>query len=190
MNRKSVLSALTAAMVLSCTYLPSSAPAVHGTVYAESEDLTLNVNKENNQIKGTTDDGFKYDVWIEKGKDITGSAAIRKDGTMSTEWNARKSAGDFLFLYGLDYNSGTDPLKQGEISVNYEADYAVGENGNSQLGVRGWLGPRDEFYIIDDWVNWRPADGNCKTALIDGGEYDIFFFTTNERRIPSCAVRT
>ena len=182
MNIKRVFSALTAAVILSCTFSPSAVPAVYDTVHAESEDLTFNVNMENNQFRGTTDDGFLYDVWVEKVKDATGSATLRKDGSMSLDWNTQVSTGYFIYQYGLDYETGTDPLEQGEICVDYDVDYSVGENGNSQLGVHGWLGPRDQFYIIDDWVNWKPSSLNCTGDLLPGTEYRRYYSVRKEPR--------
>ena len=180
MNCKKILSALTAAIISSCICFTSAASAVNGTVYAESEDLIFHVNRENDSFFGTTDDGFIYDVWVygEKETDRSGSATIRKDGSISVEWDIKKETlrGDFIFRYGLEYESGTDPLEQGEIKIDYDADYSSGELGNSQLGVYGCFDPKTEFYIIDDWVNWRPTKPNCKTVVIDDAEYDLLAF--------------
>ena len=186
MNCKKILSAVTAAIISSCICFTSAASAVNGTVYAESEDLTFHVNRENDSFFGTTDDGFIYDVWVygEKETDRSGSATIRKDGSISVEWDIKKETlgGYFIFRYGLEYESGTDPLEQGEIKIDYDADYSSGELGNSKLGVNGLFDSRTEFYIIDDWVNWRPTQPNYKTVVIDGAEYDLFASYERERR--------
>ena len=58
--------------------------------------------------------------------------------------------------------------------MNYAADYSASSQGNSRLCVYGWMkDPLVEYYIIEDWVNWRPQ-GNSQTVTIDGAEYEIF----------------
>ena len=53
----------------------------------------------------------------------------------------------------------------------------MGEEGNSQFGIYGWLkDPLVEYYVIEDWKNWRPSGtAPIKTYVQDGSEYEMFY---------------
>lgn len=179
MRIKRLLSALTAAVVWSCAYLPLAMPASFDTVYAESTEMTYTVNKDANHLNGTDDNGFSYDVLLDVTggveKDIAGSMIVRNDGGLKIDWDAEPDMTWFEADYGYKYDSGKKAMKMGKISIDYDAEQSAVKNGNCRMGVHGWMkDPLVEFYIIDNWENWRPSDERCRTIVIDGGEYDIF----------------
>ena len=97
-------------------------------------------------------------------------------GTFSTEWSAQVSQGNFLARRGKNYDRTKKATDVGKVVMDYAADYTASSQGNSRLCVYGWtVDPLVEYYIIEDWVNWRPtAQGGAKTVTIDGAEYEIF----------------
>jgi peptidoglycan/xylan/chitin deacetylase (PgdA/CDA1 family) len=97
-------------------------------------------------------------------------------GTFSTEWSAQVSQGNFLARRGKNYDRTKKATDVGSVVMDYAAEYTASSQGNSRLCVYGWtVDPLVEYYIIEDWVNWRPtAQGGAKTVTIDGAEYEIF----------------
>jgi len=135
---------------------------------------TLKVSPSHTREKDTTD-GYSYEIW----QDTTGgngSMTLGKGGTFNTEWNCQVSKGNFLARRGMDYDRTRKATNCGDIVLNYEADYSASSQGNSRLCVYGWfVDPLVEYYIIEDWVNWRPtAQGGSQTVTIDGAQYEIF----------------
>lgn len=191
MKIKRALSAMAAVMFLSCTYIPSVTSAAIDTAYAAREEQVYSVDKDNFRNKGIDENGLTYNVCLELAKDTegdpNGSMTFRDDGTIGVEWDSTVHSGWFEADYGYEYEQRTNALEMDKISIDYDAEQELSlrsENGNARLGVHGWLssplsdvGPfssLSEFYIIDNWENWRPTDSKMETVVIDGAEYDIF----------------
>ena len=177
MKIKRVISTMTAAMILSCT--PTFSSAAIDTAFAQSDSVTYSIDKDTPELKGIDDNGFSYDVFLELYPNTTGaphgSMTVGDDGGLLVEWDDRTPSTWFEADYGYKYDPGTKAMEQGKISIDYDAEHSAGEEGNSRIGVHGWLSdPVVEFYVIDNWVNWCPNNANSKTVVIDGGEYDVF----------------
>jgi len=123
---------------------------------------------------GTVGD-YTYEYW---NQNETGDAdmGLRSDGTFEIGWN-----GIFNMLARYGIRPG-DPVH----SVTYNvSDYSV-SSGVSYLCIYGWAynGSYEdliEFYIVDNWKNYRPPGNNgtyYKTITVDGDKYDIY---TSER---------
>ncbi len=140
------------------------------------------VGNGTNQYKGTSE-GYSYEVWLDN-TGGSGSMTLGKGATFKAEWSASVSQGNFLARRGLDFGSEKKATDYDYIGLDYDATYSqTGSGGNSRLCVYGWFENRNaagnpplvEYYIIEDWVNWRPtANGASKTVTIDGGQYEIF----------------
>ena len=170
MKFKRLLSLLTAAVVLPNLYIPVS---VSDTVYAESREKTLVVGDGKYNYREEPQDGYLYEVWIND-EGGSGKVTIGEGGTFNAEWDVEVPQGNFIVQRGLPYDYLKRTLNYRSIEIDYDADYSAGERGNSQLSIYGWFkDPLVEYYIVEDWVNWRPT-GDRKTVIIDGSEYDIF----------------
>ena len=136
---------------------------------------TFSVGNGRNQYKADNVDGYSYEIWLDN-TGGSGSMTLGSGGAFSTEWSAQVSQGNFLARRGRNYDRTKKATDCGPIVMDYAADYSASSQGNSRLCVYGWMtDPLVEYYIIEDWVNWRPtANGQSKTVTIDGAEYEIF----------------
>ena len=191
MKIKRVLSAMAAAMVLSCTYFPAVPPTAIDTVYAASEEQTYAVDKDKISNKGIDDNGLTYNVFLEIPNDTkgtpNGSMTVKDDGTIDVDWDSFVTSGWFEADYGYEYEQRPNALEMGPISIDFDAEQDLSlcsEGGSARFGVIGILtspksdvglySPVSEFNIIENWENWRPTGDKMKTVVIDGAEYDIF----------------
>ena len=171
--RRSAASALTALMCAAS--IPAMPTALFNTAYAASAGQTLSVGNGQNQHKEDNVGGYSYEIWLDN-TGGSGSMTLGSGGTFNTEWSAQVSSGNFLARRGRNYDASKKATQYGPIVMEYAADYSASAQGNSRLCVYGWFkDPLVEYYIIEDWVNWRPtANGAAQTVTIDGAEYEIF----------------
>ena len=153
--------------------VPAIPTAVLNTAVAASAGQTLTVGNGRTQYKEDNVDGYSYEIWLDN-TGGSGSMTLGSGGAFNTEWSAQVSAGNFLARRGRNYDASKKATEYGPIVMDYAADYSASSQGNSRLCVYGWFkDPLVEYYIIEDWVNWRPT-GQSKTVTIDGAEYEIF----------------
>lgn len=158
-------------------------PKVSTSVSAANVGDKLSVSSNGQSQQKGNCDGYSYEVWIDN-TGGSGSMTLGKGAAFKAEWSASVSRGNFLARRGLDFGSQKKATDYPYIGMDYEAKYSqTGNGGNSRLCVYGWFENRNaagnpplvEYYIIEDWVNWRPtANGASKTVTIDGGQYEIF----------------
>jgi len=125
---------------------------------------------------------FTYEYW---NQNETGDAdmGLRSDGTFEIGW---KGIFNMLARYGVRPG---DPVN----SVTYTVDDYTVTGGISYLCIYGWAynGSYEdlvEFYIVDNWKNYRPPGNNgtyYDTITVDGDEYDIY--TSVRTQQPSIA---
>jgi len=119
---------------------------------------------------------FTYEYW---NQDEIGEAdmGLREDGTFEIAWDG---IFNMLARYGVRPGDSVN-------SVTYTIDQYSVTSGISYLCVYGWAYDGSnydnlvEFYIVDNWKNYRPPGNNgtyYKTITVDGDKYDIY---TSER---------
>src|SRR5690606_27865046 len=122
--------------------------------------------------------GYTYEYWKDSG---TGCMTNNTDG-FSVTWGS---------INNLLGRKGIRPGSASHV-VTYSADYNPGSPaGSSYLCVYGWSQtPLAEYYIVDNWGNWRPPGGtSIGTVQSDGGTYDIYQTTrTNQPSIEGIAT--
>ncbi|MBN2735838.1 MAG: glycoside hydrolase family 11 protein [Spirochaetales bacterium] len=109
---------------------------------------------------------YTYEYWKDQGE---ACMTLGPEGTFTFEWGSEK-------LNNVIVRTGVRPGIGNEI-VKYAADYQP--NGNSYLGVYGWMqNPLIEYYIIDSWGTWKPPGSIAILGTIetDGGIYDIYHY--------------
>ena len=115
---------------------------------------------------------YTYEFW---NQNETGDAkmGLREDGSFEVSWS-----GIFNMLGRYGVRPG-----QGVKSVTYAVDNYAVSKGVSYLCVYGWTydaGTDEnlvEFYIVDNWKNFRPPGNNGTlkgTVSVDGSTYDIY----------------
>lgn len=125
---------------------------------------------------------YTYEFW---NQDEIGDAqmGLRNDGTFEIGWYKNYN---MLARYGIRPG---DPVH----SVTYAVDNYSVSSGVSYLCVYGWAyngsnyADLVEFYIVDNWKNYRPPGGQgyITTVTVDGDDYDIYTSTRTQQ--PSIA---
>ncbi|MCL1823883.1 MAG: glycoside hydrolase family 11 protein [Oscillospiraceae bacterium] len=134
---------------------------------------TIKFDKENNEVS-ISFNGYDYGVWLDGSADIAGSGSITigSDDSFSCEW---KNSGNICINKGKHFDSSRTHSEIGNISIDYNGSFEVSSDGFFYFTVAGWIvDPMIEFYIIENWENYRP-EGNLKGQInVDGGTYDIY----------------
>lgn len=116
--------------------------------------------------------GYSYELW---NQNSLGNVVmtLKEDCTFDIKWSG---------IYNMLARIGLRPgLDMKTVTYNVE-NYSV-KNGLSYLCVYGWTynrGTKDnlvEFYIVDNWKNFRPPGSggtHMGTVTVDGDEYDIY----------------
>ena len=122
--------------------------------------------------QGTDAEGYDWELWNQNGQ---GSASMTHpgNGTYSCEWSNIENV---LFRAGkrFGFNATKTWKEYDNIAINYDVDYQP--SGNSYLCCYGWtMNPTVEYYIVEDWGNWRPPGTELQGSIeIDGVTYDLY----------------
>ncbi|WP_295094902.1 glycoside hydrolase family 11 protein [Ruminococcus sp.] len=154
----------------------TSTPDTTTKIAVDKTDKTFEVGNGVSQCKGIDEDGYDYEIWLDNSMDGVGSMTLGKDGAFTAEWDVRKTQGSFLSQSGKYFDGNKKAVNYTRLNFDYDVDFSVEEAGNTHFGIYGWLkDPLVEYYVIEDWKNWRPSNyDQIKTVVIDGAEYEIF----------------
>lgn len=132
--------------------------ALFGTLSVGLEAQTITTNQTG------TDDGFFYTYWKDTGY---ASMNLGSGGNYSVNWDLGSSGN---FVGGKGWSTGSSNRTVGYNAGNFTS------NGNSYLTLYGWTtGPLVEYYVVDNWGNWRPPGGTSQgTVNTDGGTYNLY----------------
>ena len=154
----------------------TTAPDTTTEIAVTETGKTFKVGGDTSQYKGVDEDGYDYEIWYDKGSGGSGSMTLGKGGAFTTEWDVRKPQGSLISQSGKYFNRNKKATDYFKIEFDYDVDFSAGEAGNAQFGIYGWMtDPLVEYYVIEDWKNWRPTNpAQTRTVVIDGSEYEIF----------------
>lgn len=122
--------------------------------------------------RGNVGNGYHYEMWVSGG--TSGTACLTVQGTearFKTEWNL--SSYGFVARVGLMFDQTKTDEQIGWITSDFA--HTRQGNGHAWMGIYGWMvDPLKEYYIVEDWVGWKPQYTRKGTITVDGGEYDVF----------------
>ncbi|MBR6071091.1 MAG: glycoside hydrolase family 11 protein [Ruminococcus sp.] len=141
-------------------------------------DKVLTTSPSHTQETGTYGD-YHHEIWQADTPNSSTMTLYESGGGFSTTWKCgpNNSKGNFLARRGLFYglNNSKHWQDYGGFTCDFDCDWSAGSSGNSRICIYGWTqNPLVEFYIIEDWKNWRPTSNNAKQVTIDGSVYDVF----------------
>ena len=141
-------------------------------------DKVLTTSPSHTQETGTYGN-YHHEIWQADTPNSSTMTLYESGGGFSTTWKCgpNNSKGNFLARRGLFYglNNSKHWQDYGGFTCDFDCDWSAGSSGNSRICIYGWTqNPLVEFYIIEDWKNWRPTSNNAKQVTIDGSVYDVF----------------
>ncbi|MBP5581352.1 MAG: glycoside hydrolase family 11 protein, partial [Ruminococcus sp.] len=141
-------------------------------------DKVLTTSPSHTQETGTYGD-YHHEIWQADTPNSSTMTLYESGGGFSTTWKCgpNNSKGNFLARRGLFYglNNSKHWQDYGGFTCDFDCEWTAGTSGNSRICIYGWTqNPLVEFYIIEDWKNWRPTSNNAKQVTIDGSVYDVF----------------
>ncbi|MBO4865176.1 MAG: glycoside hydrolase family 11 protein, partial [Ruminococcus sp.] len=131
---------------------------------------------------------YHHEIWQADTPNSSTMTLHDNDGGFSTSWKCgpNGSRGNFLARRGLYWglNNPKTYKDYGDFYCDYDCNWQAGSSGNSRICIYGWAqNPLVEYYIIEDWKNWSPAQDSSAqykgSVNIDGSEYKIYTSARN-----------
>ena len=135
---------------------------------------------------------YHHEIWQADTPNSSTMTLHDNDGGFSTQWQCgpNNSRGNFLARRGLfwDLNNPKTWKDYDDFYCDFDCNWSAGSSGNSRICIYGWAqNPLVEYYIIEDWKNWSPAqDPNAKykgSFNCDGSEYKVYTCDRNSYTI-------
>ncbi|MBP3799199.1 MAG: glycoside hydrolase family 11 protein [Ruminococcus sp.] len=135
---------------------------------------------------------YHHEIWQADTPNSSTMTLHDNDGGFSTSWKCgpNNSGGNFLARRGLFWDKDNPKTWKdyNDFYCDFDCNWSAGSSGNSRICIYGWSqNPLVEYYIIEDWKNWSPAQdssANYKGSVtIDGSEYKVYTINRNSYTI-------
>ncbi|SEL21079.1 glycoside hydrolase family 11 protein, partial [Ruminococcus albus] len=175
--KKSVSKRITSAFVAGVLMV---SPIISSVTASAAKVLTT--SPSHTQEVGWYND-YHHEIWQADTPNSSTMTLHDNDGGFSTSWKCgpNGSRGNFLARRGLYWglNNPKTYKDYGDFYCDYDCNWQAGSSGNSRICIYGWAqNPLVEYYIIEDWKNWSPAQDSSAqykgSVNIDGSEYKIY----------------
>lgn len=125
--------------------------------------------------RGDMTNGYHYEMWIQDGTSGTACLTVYgSDARFKVAWNL--GGYGFVARVGRFFDQTKTDEQLGWITADWE--HTKTGTGTSWVGIYGWtVDPLMEYYIIEDWIGWRPQYTKKGVITVDSGEYDVYFNT-------------
>jgi len=172
---KRIASALVAGMLM-------VSPIISSISASAGDTFTTTSTYPNNQKTGWYNN-YHHEIWQADTPNSSSMTLHDNDGGFSTQWKCgpNGSRGNFLARRGLFWDKDNPKTYKDykPFVCDYDCTWSAGSSGNSRICIYGWAqNPLVEYYIIEDWKNWSPAQdasaqykGSCN---IDGSQYKVY----------------
>ena len=143
---------------------------------------TLTTSPSHTQELGWYND-YHHEIWQADTNNSSTMTLHENDGGFRAQWKCgpNNTRGNFIANRGLRWglNNPKTYKDYGYFYCDYDCDWCAGSSGNARIGIYGWAqNPLVEYYIIEDWKNWSPAQDPVAqykgSVTIDGSQYKIY----------------
>jgi hypothetical protein len=141
----------------------------------EQQAITFPHVINNANERGLMPNGYHYEMWKQNPGTVK-MTVYNEEARFDVEWSGIQN---FVARVGLIYDETKTHQQIGTITADLSFQKSSIQNGLAYFGIYGWtVDPLVEYYVMEDWVSWRPrgGDGNHQskgTITVDGAQYDV-----------------
>ncbi|MDO5577137.1 MAG: glycoside hydrolase family 11 protein, partial [Fibrobacter sp.] len=141
----------------------------------QGKEITFPYDVTKNE-SGPMPNGYDYEMWKQDPGTVK-MTVLNEDAKFNVEWNGIQNV---VARVGLKYDETQTHEEIGTFTADFEFQKGNLSGGLSYYGIYGWtVDPLVEFYVMEDWEQWRPTAGDGSghqgkgTINVDGSTYDI-----------------
>lgn len=159
-----------------CTILAALAFVFMNTMNISAQDnITFPHVIDNKSSRGPMPNGYHFEMWKQDPGNVK-MTVFNDDAKFDVEW---RNIQNFVARVGLVYDETKTHQEIGTFTADLEFQKSSIQNGLAYFGIYGWtVDPLVEYYVMEDWVSWRPRGGDGShqskgTITVDGAQYDV-----------------
>lgn len=145
-------------------------------VNAQDDSITFPyvINSEN--TSGPMPNGYHYEMWKQNPGTVK-MTVPNDEAKFEVEW---RNIQNFVARVGLKFDETQTHDEIGTFTADVAFQKGQISGGLAYFGIYGWtVDPLVEFYVMEDWQEWRPRAGDQSghqgkgTINVDGANYDV-----------------
>lgn len=145
-------------------------------ISAQDDSITFPHVIQNENSSGPMPNGYHFEMW----KQDPGTVKMtvpNDEAKFDVEWS---NIQNFVARVGLKFDETKTHQEIGTFTADVQFQKGQIRNGLAYFGIYGWtVDPLVEFYVMEDWQDWRPRAGDGSghqgkgTITVDGAVYDV-----------------